>query len=79
MTKKQKYPASFGPTPIPMKLSPEDAARIGRILKPRDTVMSVRVAESDLAAWKKAADAEGVYFVDWVEEACADKHRRVKK
>jgi predicted DNA binding CopG/RHH family protein len=61
------------------KLPPDIRARVERDLHPRDTVMSVRVAKEDLEKWKASAEEEGVYFVEWVEEACADKSRRRKK
>lgn len=50
--------------------------------KPNDTKFMLRLPKEDLAAWRAAADAEGLPLSTWIRQQCsaaAAKQQRAKR
>lgn len=59
------------------KLSPAQQQRVQKALAPeRDTAVAFRFPAAYVEKWRRAATAEDVFFVEWVEAAC---NAKVKK
>lgn len=49
------------------ELPPAQRLRVERVLNPRDMTLGTRHSRTNIEAWKKAAEDEGVSFREWVE------------